>query len=151
MRTMKMTLALALVTLCLGAAVWADGMQQVKVPIAGAYMEPALGGPVAYTGVVTFYWTPATDSSGNPIWNHTSVLEGEAWSLANGVKFKIYGFCENCFNALASGNVTMTDQFWAVGVPGLAIPAFDGNLTVSLQVPKDATLPAVSVIALATR
>ena len=151
MRKMRVAVVFALVALSVGTAAWADGMQQVSIPVAGAYMEPAVGGPVAYMGVVTFYWTSGTDSAGNPIWNHTAILEGDAWKLSDGVKFKIYSFCQDCLDPSQSGTVTMTDPFWAVGVPGPAIPAFEGSLKVTLRVPGTASLPTVSDVVLAMR
>ena len=151
MRKMRVAVVFVLVALSVGTAVWADGMQKVSVPVAGAYMEPAVGGPVAYMGVVTFYWSPAVDTAGNPIWNHTGILEGDAWKLSDGVKFKIYSFCQNCVDPSQGGTITMTDPFWAVGVPGPAIPAFEGSLTVTLQLPSNAALPSVSDVVLAMR
>jgi hypothetical protein len=151
MRMMRVATILVFAALFVAGFGWGDGVQQAKVPVAGAYMEPALGGPVAYVGEIIFYWTPGTDAAGRPVWNHTAVLQGEAWSLANGVKFKIYSVCQNCLDAAHEGTVTMVDPFWAVGVPGPEIPAFEGSLTVTLQVPIDATLPAVSGVALAMK
>jgi hypothetical protein len=147
----KLGIAL-LVLFTVGAGVVAaQEVQSLSIPVAGAYMEPALDGPVAYMGVVTIYWKATNGQPGTPAFTHTTVFEADAWRLADSVKFRMFGACGGLCEISGAGTATMNASFWATGVAGRAVPTFEGKLSLVAQVPSDGNPPEVTLFALAAK
>ncbi len=133
----------ASVAVAAGSGVEAVSM---SVPISGGYSDPALGGEVTYQGIVHLAWT--TPATGTSDWTLNGALVADATS-GGGERFVLHAFCQDCFTLAPGSTVRATKPMWALGTGGLA--GYQGSLTLTLTLPKGATVPQVSAVELASR